>query len=125
MAARPQATAPLLDSTPSVTGETVSRVGVYRLGMIPQFCVYPLAGSSLLYGVSARQEGPGCHQMGFEERIGRPIYVAWLVSTHVGVHGLTGSIVPAKGRRIGKVWCSPTRKLPAKGRRIGKVWCSP
>ena len=50
---------------------------VYRLGMVPQFCVDPLAGNSLLYGVSARQEGPGCHQMGFEERIGRPIYVAW------------------------------------------------
>ena len=52
---------------PSVTGQTVSRLLRVSARRDPSILRRSTsAGSSLLYGVSARQEGPGCHQMGFE-----------------------------------------------------------
>src|SRR5713101_6609238 len=91
---RPPVTAPLLDSTPSVTGHKWSSPNL----------LHPLAGDSLLYGVGARPGWPRPPPDGVLKRTGRPIYGCVVV---VPLGGQRSDLIhrPGEGTSLREGWC--------------------
>ncbi len=95
---------------PSVTGHTVSRLlrlSARRHPSILRLSTPP--GARFCTGSAQGKKAQAATRWGSKED--RPTNLRRVVITHVGGHGLTGSIVPGEGTPHREGWCCPTRKL--------------